>query len=62
MDLTSSTFCMERSTVAAWLTNKDYINTWIHLVPELKFEEVIESIPRDSPHFLRYNIKILRAE
>ena len=55
VELTANVFRMKRATVASWLTNKDYINTWIHLVPEITFAEVIESIPIDSPYFNRYN-------
>ena len=46
---------MSRSTVANWVSNKDYVHTWINLVPELSFREVIDSIPIDSPYYKKYN-------
>ena len=54
VDFTASVFGMKRSTIATWLTNKDYINTWVHLLPELSFDEVVQSIPKDSMYFHKY--------
>ena len=55
LNLTSSIFGMKSSTVATWVSKKVYITTWINLVPDLSFKEVINSIHSDWPYFKKYN-------
>ena len=54
ISLTSDLYGMKHSTIATWLTNRNYISTWFKLVSELTFTEVVKGIPADSPYLHKY--------
>ena len=51
---TSRVYGVRYSTISNWFSCKRFISTWFSLVTELKFNQVLLSIPKDSPFYDEY--------